>query len=67
MFISMSLSGLITVYVLVGLVMLFPIVRIVRRAGLSGSWAILSIIPIQNVFMLFIFAFVELPSLKGDV
>lgn len=36
--------------------------RILSRAGFSGWWALLSLVPILNLVMLWVFAFVDWPS-----
>lgn len=40
-----------------------PIAIIVRRAGFSGLWVILAIVPIVNLVALWVFAFVRWPAL----
>lgn len=47
------------------LLIAFPISIILRRAGFSQAWAILSIIPLVNVTALWVFAFVKWPALTN--
>ncbi len=37
--------------------------RILMRAGFSGWWALLALIPVVNLVMLWIFAFIDWPAL----
>jgi hypothetical protein len=43
---------------------LFPAVRIVQKAGYSGWWCLLLVIPIVNVIMFWVFALARWPNLK---
>ena len=45
--------------------LIFPVARILGRAGLSGWWSILALIPVVNLLALWIFAFVDWPRLRG--
>lgn len=38
-------------------------VRILHKAGFSGWWTLLALIPLANLIMLWVFAFVEWPAL----
>jgi hypothetical protein len=40
----------------------YPVVRILRRAGLNGWWVLLWLIPIVNVVALWVFAYVRWPA-----
>jgi hypothetical protein len=42
-----------------------PVVKILRRAGYSGWWVIVTLIPIVNIIALWIFAFSSWPALGG--
>ncbi|HVL76571.1 MAG TPA: hypothetical protein VM406_11195 [Noviherbaspirillum sp.] len=44
------------------LVFLIPLWRIISKAGYSGAWALLSLIPLVNILALWIFAFARWPS-----
>ncbi|HHX4058161.1 TPA: hypothetical protein ACU967_005926 [Burkholderia contaminans] len=50
------------VYLLMALVLLYPIGRILMRIGLSPFWAILAFVPLLNVIGLWLLAFVDWPS-----
>jgi hypothetical protein len=54
------------IVVLVALfVYLFPAIKILQKAGYSGWWCIVLLIPFLNVIMLWVFAFAEWPKLSG--
>jgi uncharacterized membrane protein YhaH (DUF805 family) len=38
------------------LVMLYPYVRIIQKAGYSGWWFLVALVPILNLVMLWVFA-----------
>ena len=60
---SMNLwSGLIVIAIC--LAMLYPYVRIIRRAGYSGWWLLTMFVPILNMVMLWVFAFAKWPALS---
>lgn len=44
--------------------MLYPYVRIIRRAGYSGWWMLTMFVPIVNIIMLWIFAFAKWPAIS---
>lgn len=61
-------GGLITVFVILGLIYLavlvltfWAYVRIIQRAGYSGWWVLISFVPIANIVMLLVFGFKEWP------
>jgi uncharacterized membrane protein YhaH (DUF805 family) len=39
-------------------------VRILRKAGYSGWWFLLGLVPIVNVVMIWVFAFADWPRLR---
>jgi len=41
-------------------------VRILHKASFSGWWTILMFIPVVNIIMIWIFAFVDWPSLRKN-
>ena len=45
-------------------VLLFPLIRILRKAGYSGWWVLLWFVPIGNLVALWIFAFADWPALR---
>ncbi|WP_254367060.1 hypothetical protein [Paraburkholderia sp. NMBU_R16] len=44
--------------------MLYPYIRIIRRAGYSGWWFLTMFVPIVNIVMLWVFAFAQWPALN---
>jgi hypothetical protein len=42
------------------------IVRIVQRAGFSGWWVLLTLVPVVNMLALWYFAFASWPALAKD-
>jgi uncharacterized membrane protein YhaH (DUF805 family) len=40
--------------------------RALRKAGFSGWWALLGLVPVVNIVMLWVFAFAEWPALPGS-
>jgi uncharacterized membrane protein YhaH (DUF805 family) len=58
-----GLLGLIVV-VIVLLIYGVPAVRIVQKAGYSGWWCLLLLVPIVNIVMIWVFAFASWPSLR---
>ncbi len=53
---------------LVGLVFvllyMIPIAMVVKKAGYSGWWCLLALVPFLNVIMLWVFAFASWPILR---
>ncbi|WP_305825246.1 hypothetical protein [Massilia brevitalea] len=43
---------------------LFPFWRILNKAGYSGAWSILTLVPVVNLIVLWVFALVEWPVEK---
>jgi glycerol-3-phosphate acyltransferase PlsY len=43
------------------IVFLVPTWRIVSKAGYSGAWALITLVPIVNLIALWVFAFVRWP------
>jgi uncharacterized membrane protein YhaH (DUF805 family) len=42
---------------------LFPVARILSKAGYSGWWCLLGVVPLLNIVMLWVFAFSSWPNL----
>lgn len=42
-----------------------PAVKIVQKAGYSGWWILLAIVPLANLVMLWVFAFSDWPNLAN--
>jgi uncharacterized membrane protein YhaH (DUF805 family) len=62
-------SAMFDIYTLIAIaisaaIFLPPFARIVRRAGYSGWWALLMIVPGVNVIALWVFAFIRWPALE---
>jgi hypothetical protein len=51
------------VYALIG----YPVLRILRKAGYSGWWSLVCVLPPLNLIALWIFAFSEWPNLPTQV
>jgi len=67
--IALSLTGLLFVAVFVGLcfvIFLLPIIRIVRRTGHSGWWALLVLVPLANIIALQILAYGRWPAINEE-
>ena len=43
---------------------LFPTIKILQKAGYSGWWCVLTMVPILNLILLWVFAFAHWPNLK---
>ena len=48
-------------YVVLAIVFIWADVRIIRRAGYSGWWILIGLVPLLNVVMFLVFAFKEWP------
>jgi Na+/melibiose symporter-like transporter len=57
--------GFATIAVLVAITVV-PFVRIFQKAGRTGWWAALMLIPIVNILVLWIFAFSRWPALDRN-
>jgi uncharacterized membrane protein YhaH (DUF805 family) len=57
-----AFSGLISIVILV--VTIFPLVKIIQKAGYSGWWVLLGLIPLVNFIMIWIFALSDWPALR---
>ena len=42
----------------------FPTVKILQKAGYSGWWSVVTIIPFANIILLWVFVFARWPNLK---
>jgi hypothetical protein len=56
--------GLFQLLFILAYILLFmvPVWKIVSKAGFSGAWALLALIPLVNIIMLWVFAFVRWPN-----
>jgi len=41
-----------------------PIVKILRKAGYSGWWSVVILVPLLNFIMFWVFAFAQWPNLR---
>ena len=53
--------GIIGLYLVVLIILLWAYVRIIRRAGYSGWWILIGVVPLVNLVMFLVFAFKEWP------
>ncbi|MBD7920248.1 DUF805 domain-containing protein [Cellulomonas sp. Sa3CUA2] len=62
------LAGGIGLAVLIGayVVMLVAYVRIIQKAGYSGWWVLVGLVPVLNLVMFLVFAFSTWPVLKEN-
>ena len=52
---------LFSMFTIVPLIYLIPTWKIVSKAGYSGFWSLLSLVPVVNLIMLWVFAFSAWP------
>jgi hypothetical protein len=57
---SMSIFHWLVLLILAA-IYLIPTARILQRAGFSGWWVIIGLIPLANVIGLWVFAFIDWP------
>jgi hypothetical protein len=55
----------VVIYIVVVAVFIVATVRILQKAGYSGWWALITIVPLVNVIMFLVFAFSDWPALRG--
>ena len=46
-------------------VFMFPTAKIVKKAGYTGWWCIVAVVPLLNLIMLWVFAFASWPILRS--
>jgi predicted PurR-regulated permease PerM len=49
----------------IGIVVFWPIVRILQRAGFSPWWCVFMLIPFANFIAPWVFAYAKWPALEG--
>jgi uncharacterized membrane protein YhaH (DUF805 family) len=54
------------IVILISLIYFIPIVKVLNKAGYSGWWSVLALVPLVNVIMFWVFAFADWPSLRGS-
>jgi uncharacterized membrane protein YhaH (DUF805 family) len=47
-------------------IVVFPTVKIIRKAGYSGWWCLVIFVPFLNWIMLWVFAYAEWPNLRPE-
>ena len=47
-------------------IIVVPFWRIASKAGYSGAWSLVAIIPLVNIIFLWVFAFANWPSAKAQ-
>jgi hypothetical protein len=52
-------------YLVIFVFVLFAWARIITKAGYSGAWVLVGLVPIVNLVMFFVFAFSDWPALQG--
>ena len=62
---SLGLSELFLVFVY-GLLLILPLWKIVGKAGFHPALSILICVPVVNVVMIYVFAFIEWPTVKRE-
>ncbi len=50
---------------LIAALSLWMTVRILRKAGYSGWWSLLTLVPLLHIAMLWVFAFSDWPAIKA--
>ena len=66
---TFSIWHVVILILLIAIIALFfwMMVRILHKAGYSGWWSLLMIIPLVNIVMVWVFAFANWPALKARV
>ena len=59
--VTTGLIVLLAVYLVILIVMLWAYIRIIRRAGYSGWWILIGMVPLVNIVMFLVFAFKQWP------
>lgn len=59
---SAAILVIVLIYVAIAAVFIWAYCNIIRRAGYSGWWVLIGLVPIVNVVMFFVFAFKEWPA-----
>jgi hypothetical protein len=54
------------VVIVIAAIYFIPTIKILNKAGYTGWWSVLSLIPLVNIIMLWVFAFADWPSLQGS-
>jgi uncharacterized membrane protein YhaH (DUF805 family) len=54
------------IYLAVAVLIVVATVKILSKAGYSGWWVLVGLVPIANVVMFVVFAFSDWPALRGQ-
>ncbi|MFI2105637.1 hypothetical protein ACH436_20250 [Isoptericola sp. NPDC019693] len=57
-------TAALVVYLAVAVIFLIAYVRIIQKAGYSGWWVLVGLVPVLNVVMFLVFAFSRWPVLR---
>ncbi|MCO7273733.1 DUF805 domain-containing protein [Cellulosimicrobium cellulans] len=57
-------TAALVLYVAVAVIFLIAYIRIIQKAGYSGWWILVGLVPILNVVMFLVFAFSRWPVLR---
>lgn len=54
--------------IVIGVLVLYlvPAAKILHKAGYSGWWCLLLLVPLVNIVMIYVFAFADWPTLRGQ-
>ena len=52
------------ILILIVFIYLFPVIKILQKAGYSGWWVLVGFVPLLNIIMLWVFAFASWPNLR---
>jgi len=58
-------SVIVVIYLAVAVLMIVATVKILSKAGYSGWWVLIGLVPVANVVMYVVFAFSDWPALRG--
>ena len=53
-------------FIFFGLLILWPVARIIGRAGFSPVWCILMLVPLLNWIAVWVFAYAKWPALQKE-
>jgi uncharacterized membrane protein YhaH (DUF805 family) len=57
-------GGFAVLYLAFLVVFIVAMVRVLQKAGYSGAWVLVGLIPVVNVIMFVVFAFSDWPALR---
>ena len=55
------------IYLIIYMIIGFPVAHILRRMGYSRWWSVLSIVPVANLLGLWLLAFIDWPITRNQV